>query len=216
MTKNPTNSPSRRPPHEAHRHGPARRSLRVLGILFVLLGGLASLSAQTQPDSPKVEVFGGYSYLLYDSKPLGFANPSSLQGWNFMVAYNLVRGFGVVAEASGDYGTHLNLRDVLVGPQLFHARGKYTYFGHLLVGKARSFDNVGMGDQDTQVAIELGGGIDRHFFHHLDFRIVQADYVHTKLFQVNQNNLQLSTGLVYHWHTIKWKPRKPPAAPKSP
>lgn len=208
------------PPSRGIFRNPARRVLHSFMVLLLSIGALVaatpSLLAQSQPDSPRVQLFAGYSYLRYDSKSIGFADTTGLNGWNFMAAYNLFRGFGVVAEASGDYGLHLNLRDVLVGPQFFYQRGKFTYFGHLEFGKARSFDNVGTGNLDTQMAIEVGAGVDRDITRHFAFRIVQADYLHTKLFQTTQNNLQLSTGVVYHWHSIKWKPRKPPPPPASP
>jgi hypothetical protein len=190
--------------------------MRSIAGLFVLLSCFSSLPSQAQqPDAPRLQIFAGYSFLLYDSKSIGFTGPSALNGWNGMAAFNLTRDFGVVGEASGSYGTHLNLRDVLVGPQFIHLRGKYTYFAHALFGKARSFDNVGSGDLDTQSAIAVGGGMDMDFHRHFAIRLVQVDYVHTHLFLENQNNLQVSTGLVYRWGAIKWKPRRPPS-PMSP
>ena len=68
-------------------------------------------------DTPRVQVFGGYSYTRFDSPSFGFSNPSGLNGYTFSPAFNLIRGFGVVAELSGQYGSNLNLRDITVGPQ---------------------------------------------------------------------------------------------------
>jgi hypothetical protein len=215
MTTDPTASTSCTPPHGAHCSNSTQFPLRWIAAVFLSLSCFSSLSAQAQQDAPRLEFFGGYSYLRYDSKTIGFANTTGLNGWNFMAAYNLVRGFGVVAEASGDYGLHLNLRDVLFGPQVFYSRGRLTFFGHGLFGKARSFVAVGTGALDTGSAMEAGGGVDMDLNRHFAIRIVQADYLHTRLFQQPQNNLQFSTGLVYHWGRIKWKPRRPPG-PMSP
>ena len=79
-------------------------------------------------DMPRVQVFGGYSYTRFDSPSFGFANPSGLNGYNFSPAFNLIRGFGVVAELSGQYGSNLNFRDIAVGPQFLYPKGKATIF----------------------------------------------------------------------------------------
>ena len=78
-----------------------------------------------------MQVFGGYSYTRFDSPSFGFANPSGLNGYNFSPAYNLIWGFGVVAELSGQYGSNLNLRDIAVGPQFLYPRGKSIFFGRM-------------------------------------------------------------------------------------
>ena len=83
-------------------------------LLLLTIGAAWPSAAQ---EMPRVQVFGGYSYTRYDTPSFGFANPSGLNGYIFSPAYNIVRGFGVVAELSGQYGTNLNLRDIAVGPQ---------------------------------------------------------------------------------------------------
>jgi hypothetical protein len=65
-------------------------------------------------DTPRVQVFGGYSYTRFDSPSFGFSSPSGLNGYNFAPAFNLIRNFGVVAEVSGQYGSNLDLRDIAV------------------------------------------------------------------------------------------------------
>jgi hypothetical protein len=173
-------------------------------VLFALLGNV-----QAQ-EMPRVQVFGGYSFTRFDSQSFGFANSSNLNGYTFSPSYNLIYGFGVVAELSGQYNSKLNLRDLSVGPQFLFPRGNKTFFGHLLIGDGRTFVNVGNGTGDTSRAVILGGGMDLDVSKRFAWRVFQVDYVHTNLFSDPQNNLRFSTGLVYHWHTIRQRGHRAP------
>ena len=194
-----------------------RTSRCARGAFFSLVLSLSAClpaKAQEVPDVPRLEVFAGYSYMRFNSQPLGFADTSNLNGWIGAISGNLTRDLGGIAEATGNYSPHLNVRAVLLGPQYIHARGKFTYSAHVLFGEARSFDSVGTGAGSTASAVAAGGGIDWAFRRRFDIRIVQADYLHTRLFQLSENNLQFSTGIVYRWGRIKWRPQRPPSAPK--
>ena len=184
-----------------------RMTSAILFLLFVVCG---SITAGAQ-DFPRVQVFGGYSYTRFDSPSFGFANFSNLNGYNFAPAYNLIQGFGIKAELSGQYNSKLNLRDLAVGPQFLYQRGNKMLFAHFLIGQGRSFVHLANGEGDTERAIILGGGIDRDLTSRFAWRVFQVDYVHTAFFQEKQNNLRVSTGVVYRWGTIKQKPHKAPA-----
>ena len=178
--------------------------------LFVL----ASLPLTAQ-EIPRVQVFGGYSYLRFDSRSFGFANGSNLNGYSLAPAFNLTREFGVVAELSGQYGSHLNLRDIAVGPQVLYLRNNTLFSGHVLIGDSRTFVSVGNTAGDTARAVVVGGSVDRPVSPRFAWRVVQVDYVYTTLFHGTQNNLRISTGLVYRWGAIKQKghKRRTPPAP---
>lgn len=169
-------------------------------LLLLMIGAAWPSAAQ---EMPRVQVFGGYSYTRYDTPSFGFANTSGLNGYTLSPAVNIVRGFGVVAELSGQYGTNLNLRDIAVGPQFLYPRGKMMFFGHLLVGDARSLVQAGGPQEDTARAIILGGGMDYDLSTRFALRAFQVDYLHTTLFSTTQKNLRFSTGLVYRWGSIK-------------
>lgn len=178
-------------------------------ILVLLLAGV-SLPAVAQ-DIPRVQVFGGYSYTRYDTKSFGFSDQTGLNGYNFSPAFNIVRGFGVVAELSGQYQSQTNLRDIAAGPQFLYPRGQKLFFAHLLFGQARTFVRVGNGEGDTARAVAFGGGMDWDVSPRFAVRVFQVDYLHTDLFQTTQNNLRFSAGLVYHWGSIGKKGRRAPA-----
>ncbi|HMJ21730.1 MAG TPA: hypothetical protein VK513_07470 [Terriglobales bacterium] len=178
-------------------------------VLIVLLIFCGNLPAEAQ-DMPRVQVFGGYSYTRFDSPSFGFSSPSGLHGYNFSPAFNLLYGFGVVAELSGQYGSKLNFRDIAVGPQFLYPKGKGMFFAHLLVGDARTLVRVANTEGDTARAVVLGGGMDLDISSHFGLRVFQVDYMHTTLFKDPQNNLRFSTGLVYRWGRIRQKGHRAP------
>jgi hypothetical protein len=178
-------------------------------LVLLLMFSFGSLRAGAQ-DMPRVQVFAGYSYTRFDSQSLGFSSQSGLNGYNFSPAFNLLHGFGVAAELSGQYGSTLNLRDIAVGPQFLYPRGKATLFGHVLVGDARTLVRVANTEGDTARAVVLGGGVDLDISSRFALRVLQIDYMHTTLFNDKQNNLRFSTGLVYHWGTIRQKGHRAP------
>lgn len=200
--------------HQKHRIPPGKVTTRVLLFLltiFLVTTGLA-LPAAAQ-DIPRVQVFAGYSYTRFDTPSFGFSNPSGLNGYTFSPAFNLIHGFGVAAELSGQYGSNLNLRDIAVGPQFLYPRGKMLFFGHVLIGDARSLVQVGNGEEDTARAVALGGGMDLDISSRFAFRVIQVDYLRTTLFAEKQNNVRFSTGLVYRWGSIKKPKRRSPLSP---
>ena len=92
--------------------------------LLLLLLAIGAAWPSAAQDMPRIQVFGGYSYTRYDTPSFGFSDTTGLNGYTFSPAYNLIRGFGVAAELSGQYKTGANLRDIAVGPQFLYARGK--------------------------------------------------------------------------------------------
>ena len=180
-------------------------TLPVAVFLFAVL--LVASSARAQ-DSPRVQLFGGYSFLSFDTKPFGFTDRTSLNGFTIAPSYNLTHEFGVTAQLSGQYGSQLSVRNATAGPQVLFTRGNMLFFGHLLIGKGRTFVKVGNGAGDSARVLELGGGIDLGLSSHFSVRAVQADFVHNSFFNGSQNSVRISTGLVYHLGGIK-KGRKP-------
>jgi hypothetical protein len=182
---------------------------KVVGVLIVFMIFCGHLPSRAQ-DMPRLQVFGGYSYTRFDSKSFGFANPSNLNGYTFSPAYNLLYGFGVTAELSGQYGSKLNFRDLAVGPQFLYPWGNSRFFARLLVGDARTLVQIANTEGDTARAIVVGGGMDRGISPRFAIRLFQVDYIHSTLFKDTQNNLRFSTGLVYQWGTIRQKGHRAP------
>jgi Outer membrane protein beta-barrel domain len=160
-----------------------RKLLLVLGLFF-----LASLSAQAQD---KVEVFGGYSFLHFNTSP-----SANLNGWEISGQYKFTDWLGGVADIDGHYGSISGLSTstytYLFGPQVSWP-ARVSPFGHLLLGGAHN-STAGFGNSSFSMA--LGGGIDTRITDQFYWRIIQGDYLLTQLGGRSQNNFRFSTGIV--------------------
>ena len=55
-------------------------------------------------ETPKLEIFGGYSYLRLTRQTNAGLESANLNGWNASVKWNLTPRIGLVADFSGNYG----------------------------------------------------------------------------------------------------------------
>jgi opacity protein-like surface antigen len=138
-----------------------------LVVATIALIALTCPLAFAQGPTPKVQVFGGYSFVHLDNggftpetlfaalrEPNNpFAVASNFNGWNAEGQYNFSRVLGVVADAGGHYGTPIIQSDfsklsglpkataysLLVGPVLsYRTKSKLTPFIHALFGFERT------------------------------------------------------------------------------
>jgi outer membrane protein OmpA-like peptidoglycan-associated protein/opacity protein-like surface antigen len=149
-----------------------------------------SAAAQGQP-TPKVEIFGGYSFyhpgLTIDS----FSLENMPAGWGGAVTFNFARHFGLTADFGGHYKTmdfsslvgspasaKTHIGTVMFGPHVEFRTERLTPFAEALFGLHRIAlpDN---GFSDNAFGLAVGGGLDVHVSRHLDLRLVQADFVHS-------------------------------------
>lgn len=180
--------------------------MRKLFFIAALLSFALPFMAQAQ-DAPKVEIFGGYSYLRADDDNGGI----DLHGWNASTAVNINKWVGIAADFSGHYGEASvglpNKADVsgylfLVGPRFSYRKHKVlTPFGHVLLGAARQNISVRtatgkFSTDDSAFALAIGGGLDATVHPNLAIRLFQTDYVLTRFNDDSQHNFRLSTGLV--------------------
>lgn len=180
----------------------------LLGLIFLVFVGGSSSSAQEIP--VHMELFGGYSYMHFDSTTIGFADYSNLNGGNLSLSVpHLLRSgqyhaLGVVADVSGNYGSHLTAYNFMVGPQLTFDKKGYTFFAHGLLGKGRERFGIPQaqsfpGYSSLGRAFAFGGGVQKNWRPKLAVRIFQLDYVNNSDFSVTQHNLRISTGVVFQF-----------------
>jgi hypothetical protein len=175
-------------------------------ILAVLLIGALPLLAQDQ--TPRVEVFGGYSYVSADFQ--GASGRHNLNGWNGQVDINLNRWLGLTGDFGGYYGSvgekvgdlsvNVSFRDYsfLFGPTLTYRQQHFAPFFHALFGGNNLSGSVlGKSTSNTAFAMAIGGGLDIPLTPHFGLRLAQADWLRTQNLSGNQNNVRLSTGLLF-------------------
>jgi hypothetical protein len=177
-------------------------------LFFIVAVALAlPIIAQAQ-DSPRMEIFGGYSYLRLDDT---LNDDRDLNGWNASVNQTIFFNWlGFKADFSGHYGdsivafgtgADLSTYLFLFGPQFTLRKSKrFQPFGHVLFGAVRSNlrSSVSGGPtvENTAFAMAAGGGLDVRVLDKLSVRLFQADYVLTRFNDDNQSSLRASTGLV--------------------
>jgi len=177
------------------------------GLILFLLATLASAQAPSLGN-----IFGGYSYYNTD---LG-AERQSLNGWQGSVEGKFFLPFiGIVADVSANYGNlrfpicpvtpvplpgpcasvgvNSHVDNFLIGPRVSITLGKVRPFAEALFGAAH-VNTSGFGS-DTSFSTGVGGGLDYYLVHLLGVRL-EADYLHSNLFNNPQQNVRISTGVV--------------------
>ncbi len=184
--------------------------------VFVAIGILVLITwprlAKAQ-DTPRVELFGGYSYMPLEAFP-------DFHGFDVSVTGNWNRLLGITADFSGHFATEKpsslvgppppvsrsELRGyfLLFGPQLrFPSRGRFQLFGHALLGMShRSLRVFTTGApsmlvvDDTGFSTALGGGLDIKVNRRLAIRTVRADYLFSRLGNLNHHDFRYAGGIV--------------------
>ena len=158
-----------------------------------------------------MDAWGGFSYMRFDSPSLGYADYSNLYGWNGGATFNIKLSLGVTVDLSGNYGSHLDVYNWTFGPQYTWRREKHRFFVHGLFGKDQTRANL---PQPTRPYFEsvgksygAGGGFDWDYSPRITIRVVQADFLRSDTFGNTQNNIRVSTGVVFHFGHIGHRPR---------
>lgn len=175
--------------------------------------------ASAQDEAPRVEIFGGYSYLRLDNATS--PNERDLNGFNTSFTTNFNQWLGFTAEFSGHFGTttvagttaDLNTYFVAAGPRLaFRRFERFTPYVHVLAGMARldmgtnssssSSTTTSISTSNSGIALIAGGGVDANVKSKIAVRLFQADYILTRFnnqtaaTSLNQSNFRASTGVV--------------------
>jgi opacity protein-like surface antigen len=172
--------------------------------------------ASAQDEVPRIEIFGGYSYLRLDDAVS--PRDRDLNGFNTSFTANLTSFLGITAEFSGHFsdiniaGTQVDhdAYFVAVGPRVALRKfERFTPYLHILVGMARrdvDFNGalpIGLNSVSSSgIALIVGGGVDLNVNPRLAVRLFQTDYILTRFnnqsvaTELNQANFRASTGFV--------------------
>jgi opacity protein-like surface antigen len=194
-----------------------RKSLLVVALLLAL-----PVIASAQDEVPKVEIFGGYSYLRLDNatglsqQVGGVVSTAPLDrdanGFSASFTQNINSFLGITAEFSGHFtdavGVNGQLLDrdayfVTAGPRLAIRRfERFTPFLHIMAGMARQdvqnqnvSSSVGtslVNQSDSGFAFVVGGGVDLNLSSRLGIRLLQADYILTRFSNRNGASSELN------------------------
>jgi opacity protein-like surface antigen len=165
--------------------------------LVVSVALLLSFSVLAQ-DTPKAELFGGYSYAGVGS-----------HGFDASIAGNINSWFGVVADVGGQYvrfsdegfTEKVRSHSFMFGPRFSLRKKRVVPFAQALFGVSNlKTETTEFGPlfsfSDTGFAMALGGGVDVRLNNRLAIRAVQIDYLRTNFFGGLQQKGRISAGIV--------------------
>jgi hypothetical protein len=152
-----------------------RQGVEIMKRMFVVLMVVLAFSqvGLWAQDAPKAQVFGGFSVASFDG-------PSRTQapGWQASLAGNLNETMGLVADFGGQYKNGGHAYEYLFGPRFNSRMEKATLFGHALLGGV----TVGSsGVSQSGFGMGYGGGIDLRAGENLGVRLVQIDWLPTRM-----------------------------------
>jgi opacity protein-like surface antigen len=89
--------------------------------------------------------------------------------------------------------------EVLFGPRLSIPVGNFTPFAEAMIGLAHVHNGGDFpSSANTSFAAAIGGGLDYRLIKFLAVRL-EADYLQTRFYSTTQDNLRLSTGVVFRF-----------------
>jgi len=180
-------------------------------LLFFVSALLLAPSLALGQVAPRYEVFGGYSYMRFDSTTIGYSDYSNLNGFTAEGVFNFKPRWGVVIDGSGNYGSQLTSYHYMIGPQYSWRHDKSKFFFHGLFGKAQNSVDIIVPPRNEVKGVGRafggGGGFDWFWKPRITIRVVQADYINSNTFGVTQNDVRISTGIVVNFGHIGHHPR---------
>ena len=189
---------------------------------WALLCGAALLFAgiTSAQESPKAEVFGGYSYV----RASALNTSLNFNGGGGSFSYNPTSWLGLVADFGGNHwtgsGVDLNVITYLFGPKIAFRRGRWTPFVQTLYGGAHASGSLinlapsarvrpqipsPTSASENAFAATMGGGLDWNATPHIGIRLAQAEFLITRFTCLgnngsnNQNSFRFETGVVFRW-----------------
>lgn len=183
-----------------------------LKAVVCLLAFFSFTAAAFAQDTPKFDIFAGYSYVR-DNPSTSGVNGFNLHGGSASVAYNANNWLSAVADFGGYHANNIlgsgidgTVSTYLFGPRIsYRKHERITPFAQTLFGVAHASGSAfGVSSTSNAFAASFGGGVDVKLSHHFSFRPAQVEYLLTRFPETTnsretQNNLRVSTGFVFHF-----------------
>jgi hypothetical protein len=167
-----------------------RIPLLIVGVLL-----LATPAFAQQDPVPFIEVSGTYSYVRISATKTNYNGASMSFAVNPKPWLGIVGDIGGYHEAAPQGFPSGNLVSYLFGPRVsFRRDSRITPFAQVLFGGA--YDTT---SGQTALAMTAGGGFDLKIAPHVAIRLGQGEYFMTRFGGSTQNNVRISTGLVFQF-----------------
>jgi hypothetical protein len=160
-----------------------------------------------QASAPQFEVAAEYSYIRANAANNG--GGFNLNGGSASLAYNFTDHFSAVGDVGGyqfsglPTGLDSTMYTYLFGPRYtFHKVSRFSPFAQVLLGVGRvNASSGGISGGENGFAMAMGGGVDLPLHNRISIRLIQAEYLFTRLDRVTgasatQNDARISAGIV--------------------
>ena len=182
-----------------------------MGKVAVVASSVLFLVGLASAEVPSGNAFIGYSY--YNSANLSsplFARATT-NGWEASIEGKILPLMGLVADFDGHFGSEIvstcgqgcgpfrsavSQYNYLFGPRVSVSVAKIRPFAEVLIGGGHV--NVHLLSSNSSFATAVGGGFDYKVLRLIGWRL-QTDYVYTNFFSAKQNNVRVSTGIVFRF-----------------
>ena len=189
----------------------------IYGLLFCVFLAAGAFAARIPAPDAEQGVQLSVDYLYQGSQPTFGPSWFGMNGASADVLYPFTRHFGAVAEFSGIHtgnvplsGTGLTLLTYTAGPRystdlhLWRETRKITAFGQVLFGGAHGAggafpEGAVLSTTANAIAFSAGGGLDVGLNRRIALRVIQAEYLYTRLpnlFDNYQNSYRIGAGVV--------------------
>jgi outer membrane protein with beta-barrel domain len=195
-----------------------RGTVHFLTIFLAALLALAAAQTVRAQDAPvpKIEIFGGYSYM--NANIIVSGTRFNLNGASGSVAYNFKNWLGAVADI-GVYnqgnvtgnGRSLIVSSYQFGPRLSWRDRNFVPFAQALFGAGHATGtlyttSLGNGaaplGANSGFMFTAGAGVDYRINHTIGVRIIQTEYLYSQFLNAatgsnsnHQNNIRISAGV---------------------
>jgi len=187
---------------------------RLFAVSLIVCATFVSCAHSQSKSSKGWELGVGYDY-VHTNAPPAACGCFPMNGGIASVAWRFTPHFSLEAEINGvtngniaATGQSLKLFTYVAGPRYrFMPTRRFSPYGQILVGASHASGGLyGTGTSSTGTAnafaTSIGGGLDLALSRHVALRLAQADYLLTLLpngVNSHQNNVSLSTGIVFHF-----------------
>jgi Outer membrane protein beta-barrel domain len=167
--------------------------------LLILLPFLVLPVSAWAQETPRFEIFGGYSNFYANVNNSSF----DMNGVTVSAQENLNSWFGGVLDFSTHFGKEnglkTNAQTISYGPVFSYRKAKVIVpFAHTMVGVERGGTNyLNISQPEERLAVLAGGGLDVKVSPRIALRLIQFDYVYSGFSNTRQDNLRFSAGVVF-------------------
>jgi hypothetical protein len=164
----------------------------LFALLLIPAGVTAAMAQSGDDDTPKAEVFTGYSALAFDSGSF-VGGTTVVHGFGVSATGNANHWLGIEGDVSGHFRSGDAVFYAMAGPRFtYRAGGKVQPYAHVLAGSA-------FGNDFGQFAMAIGGGVDVKVNDKLAIRVIQADFAPIFYHDGTVNNARISAGVVFRF-----------------